>query len=168
MRRPQPHVVSNPTSVPSGVVDVEPEVRTVLSELEGLAARHFVALRIASQPGVTARAEPDAFRDALTDVIDGAIRSTPGGCVLITNRRLGGWSEVTVSDDGPVLDHATHAVQLRHAQESATLRGWLFSINARPGYGTSVSIRLPGGNSAIARPADAADEAQEELAQAAS
>ncbi|MGE4043979.1 MAG: hypothetical protein AB7F35_03940 [Acetobacteraceae bacterium] len=152
-----------PATAAGGVFDLEHETRAVIDGRQGVGSRHFVQIRIAIQPDLGAAADPRAYRDVLADVLDSAFRKAPGGCVLVTGRRIGRWIEVAVSDDGPVLDNATHAVQLRHAQEHAALNGWLFSIQARPGYGTTVSLRLPAGTLPAVSPAGSTTASRNEL-----
>ncbi len=130
-------------------VDIETELRAIIGRLEPAARNNVIKLRYAFRQAGMARVDTPALRDVVTTVISTAIRGCFGGQILVTARPLGRWIEIAVTDDGPVRDDSTRQVQLDVARVEAAARGWLFSMNARIGLGTTVSIRLPAAESAV-------------------
>ena len=107
-----------------------------------------IGLRVDGDAPVAAAVEGDAFRiaqealhnalrHAHADRIDVALRSEPGGL------------ELTVSDDGVGFDPADAATRARRLglttmAERARSAGGELAIDAAPGAGTSVRLRVPG------------------------
>ncbi|MDR3536261.1 MAG: hypothetical protein P4L71_07150 [Acetobacteraceae bacterium] len=126
----------------AGTIDVAAEVRTVLGRVGPEAERLFVRLVSAVQPGLTACAEPCAFRQLLADLVSSAVGRTPCGQVLLAAGAQGGQVQISVSDDGMVIGrHATEST-LRGASQLIALQGGSLEIEMRPGEGTIATVRL--------------------------
>lgn len=131
------------TPLASGVIDVAAEIAQVLRRLDHVAARQFVALESAVDPGLVVRADQRAFREILHDMITNAIDQSPGGRVLAAAARTGGRVQITVSDDGIAANRPLRASQLRSAERLAAMHGATLDIHAREGQGTTVVLSLP-------------------------
>jgi hypothetical protein len=129
----------------SGVLDIAAETAAVIARFESLAAERFVALEVAVQPGLAVHADPRALREILGDLVACAIEQSPCGRVLLTAGRIGARVQIAVSDDGTESDRALRSSQLRPAERLAALQGAVLEVDARPGWGTTVALRLPAG-----------------------
>jgi signal transduction histidine kinase len=137
-------------SVPllAGEVDVAAEIRTVLERLAGPAKRQLVTFTTAIEPGLVARADGSAFRQAVSDLVESAIRRAPCGTVLLTAGRLGGRVQVTIGDDGMAGSLPMPESALCGIAQLVGLQGGTLDIDPRPGEGTIATIRLPAGQRA--------------------
>jgi len=133
------------TAFASGVLDIATEVRAVLRQLEGLAARRFVALELAIQRDLAVRADPRAFREILHGLVASAIDASPCGRVLVGAVGLGNRSRITVSDDGATVERELRASRLRPAERLAALQGATVEVRAYAGQGTTVVVMMPAG-----------------------
>jgi hypothetical protein len=131
------------------VVDVEAEFRAVIGRLAPTARANLTHLRYAFRQAGMAQVDTEALHDVLTSVVATAIRACFGGQILLTARPLGRWIEVAVTDDAPIRGDATRQVLLEEARTAAASRGWLFSVDTRHDFGTTVSIRLPAAETAL-------------------
>jgi hypothetical protein len=131
-------------------LDVTAELHDVLARLEPLAAQHLVQIDLAVQPDLAVHLDPQACRQALTDVVSAAIAGAPGGRVLLAASRAGSSVNVVASDDGAAVDHTRREAALRPASELLALHGGRLDIKAHKGEGTTVILRLPA--AAQARP----------------
>jgi light-regulated signal transduction histidine kinase (bacteriophytochrome) len=131
------------TPFASGLMDVAAEAAAVLRQLEGLAAKNFVALDVAIQPQLAVRADARVFREILGDVVAHAIGQSPCGRVLLGAARLGGRVQVSVCDDGAGVDRDVQASELRSAERLAAMQGATMEVDARAGQGTTIVLRLP-------------------------
>jgi light-regulated signal transduction histidine kinase (bacteriophytochrome) len=123
------------------VLDVATELRAVLCGQEPAASRQHVRFDLAMQPELAIHIDPAVFRQTLTDAVASAIASAPGGRVMISAFRLGASVHIGVSDDGQYGDFARDG--LRPSAELLALHGGRLDIDARPGEGTTVILRLP-------------------------
>ena len=122
-------------------VDLGAELHVALEQRMALAARRFAVFKIVIQPQLLSHVDSGAVRAVLSDLIDGAMAHTGTGQVLVTAVRQGPRIQITVTDDGDGA--AMRAVDLRRAVELTALHGGSLDINARPGLGTAVTLRLP-------------------------
>jgi len=141
-------------------LDVEAELHSVLSQCATQAAARYVSFVIAIQPHLIARADPATFRSAVAEIVLDAIDAAEGGSVLVTAMRLGGHITLMVTDDRAGDDASRRESKLRSCAEMIALRGGSLAVEARPGAGTSIILRL---TAALDRPAnDAADLAADQ------
>jgi len=131
------------TPFESGMLDVAAEARAVLRQLEGQAAKRFVELEMAVQPGLAVRADPGAFRSLLFDLLNCAIGAAPCGRILLAGVHAGHRVQISVTDDGPMADAALRQARLRDAERLAALQGATLRVEARTSQGTTVYLRLP-------------------------
>lgn len=127
----------------SGMLDVAAEALSVLRQLEGPAAKRFVELEMAMQPGLAVRADPGAFRSVLFDLLNSAIGAAPCGRILLGGQQVGNRVQVSVTDDGAAADGPLRQAKLREAERLAALQGGSLLVDARPSQGTTVYLRLP-------------------------
>lgn len=127
------------------ILDVADEAGLVLRQSQDVAARQLSMLEMAIEPDLTVRADRRAFQDILGDVVHRAIEQSPCGRILLTAGRIGGFVHVAVSDDGPGTGGAIRLTRLRDAESLVTLQGGSIELDARPGEGTTVIVRLPAG-----------------------
>lgn len=125
-----------------GMIDVATEISTVLSRMQAGPERLFVRFTTAVQPGLTACADADAFRQALGDLVADAVRRAPAGQVLLAAGNQGGRVQVTVTDDGPASSSQTTESALRGASQLISLQGGTLEVESRPGEGTITTLRL--------------------------
>jgi signal transduction histidine kinase len=135
---------------------VEPAVRAVADTLHAAARLHSVQIELAITPKLDVRVDPEALRYALRAMLQSAIRATNGGQVLVTALIVGSQTHIRVVDDGPETDQRARESLLREASDLIALQGGSIVVEARPGRGTVVTIRLPLPGEAAAT-ADAAD-----------
>jgi signal transduction histidine kinase len=126
-----------------GAINLAAEVLALLHRFEALAARNFVALEQAVQPGLAVHIRPGLLRDMLHDVLTVAIERSPGGRVLLTAGQVAGRVEIAVSDDGQVIRDDPRSSWLGRAAELAALQDVTMDVDAREGEGTTVVLRLP-------------------------
>jgi len=131
------------TPFAGGVLSVVGEARAILRECEGLAARQLAELDCAIQPDLAVRADPRAFREILRDLVVNALNQAPCGRVLLGAAHASGRVHISVSDDGARVDRELRASRLRPAERLAALQGATMVIDARPGHGTTVVLRMP-------------------------
>ncbi len=148
-RRSHPSGRLAPFAIPSrgnaGTLELAAEAMALLHRFEALAARRFVALEQAVQPGLAVHMNPSVLHDILGEILTVAIERSPGGRVLLTAAQVGCRAQVTVSDDGQESDRNLRANWLRRAQGLAALQGATMDIDARAGQGTTVVLWLPVG-----------------------
>jgi len=124
-------------------LNLEQEARAGAASATDLACAHSVRVRLAVTPGTTARADPIALRTALRAIIEQSIRMAAGGEVLITAAVLGPQIHIRVTDDRADADQALREAGARDASSLIALQGGSIAIEAIPGRGTTVAIRLP-------------------------
>lgn len=121
--------------VSSGVVDLESEIRMVLTAAGRRAQRRSVALQMAVEPRLAVAADPGSFRACLRDLVAGAIERAAGG-VLVTAMQCDDTVAVEVLDDGAALPEVSSALPLGWPL-SATL-----TVDPLAGSGTKVRLSL--------------------------
>jgi hypothetical protein len=89
------------------------------------------------------RTDARALREIVGDLVSHAIEQSPCGRVLLGAAHIGGRVQITVSDEAAHSDRALRASELRPAERLAALQGATLEIDARPGQGTTVVLRLP-------------------------
>ncbi len=129
------------------------------------AAESGVAFRLDIEPGLTARLDPDAARQILTNLFDNALRHTPqDGRVTVSARADNGGVLLTVSDTGSGIsrEHLPRVFErfyradpsraraiggtglglaiVRHLIESHGGRVW---AESEPGQGTTIGMWVP-------------------------
>jgi hypothetical protein len=121
-----------------------PEVlRSVAHTLGALATARFVHILLAVNPGQTVHADPVALNAILLETIGTAVRAAPGGQVLVSVRPLGGQMHILVTDDDGSADQNLRESLARGAGDLIALQGGTIAVDARPGRGTTVTLRLP-------------------------
>jgi two-component system phosphate regulon sensor histidine kinase PhoR len=84
-----------------GVIDIGVVVQDVFASLQGDADRNGLALTASIDPAATElHADPTAFRQILTNLLENAIRYTRDGTVTLETRRTGSAVAVEVRDSG--------------------------------------------------------------------
>jgi heavy metal sensor kinase len=82
-------------------VDLHDLAASATEPFETLARARGVDLRLEGLP-TPARGDPDSLRHALRNLVDNAVKFTPGGgAVVVRSRRHDGVAEVAVIDEGP-------------------------------------------------------------------
>jgi signal transduction histidine kinase len=154
-RRPPPAASLDATpdemreSSPNGIglsaetLDVEHAVREVANASHSAAHAQFVQIELAVHSDIKVRADPNALRVALETAMRIAIRATPGGQVLVTSERLGRQMRIRIVDDGMAADQGSRESLLHEVETLIALQGGSIVVEAIPGRGTSVTLRLP-------------------------
>src|ERR1700733_4978157 len=127
----------------SGTLDVAAEARSVLAQMAAEAAAHLVQLEFAAQADISVHADRYAVRAVLSELVANAVRHAPGGRVLLSAIRLGGRVQIAVIDDGAGPDAAVQEAELREMAQLVALQGGTIDVEAYPGEGTTVLVRLP-------------------------
>jgi hypothetical protein len=125
------------------LLDVAAEVRDVLQHMAPEAARGRMRLEMAVQPDLAVHADKLALRTLLGDLVRNAMMHAPAGQVLLSAARFGGRVEIAVTDDGAGTEAEMRQAALREAGQLVALHGGSIHIDARPGEGTTVLVRLP-------------------------
>jgi two-component system, OmpR family, sensor kinase len=101
-------------------VEMEPLVKSVLTELHPLAERRRIDLGLAYSEPVAIDADEEALRIMAGNLVDNALRYTPeGGVVDVRLFRSGGESVLEVTDTGPGIPPADRSRVLRRFQRGA-------------------------------------------------
>jgi signal transduction histidine kinase len=83
-------------------VDVRACTLRTAADFEALAAERQAVVRAVGGAPVRAVVDPDRLRQILAALVDNALRHTSPGVTVMLDARAGdGWSEVSVSDNGP-------------------------------------------------------------------
>lgn len=143
------------TPFAGGLLDIAAEVRDVLGQMQPEAARGRVRLEMAVQPDLAVHADPLALRALLSDLVGNAMRHAPGGRVLLSAALLRGRVEIAVTDDGTGTEAAMQEAALREAAQLVALQGGTIHIEAHPGEGTTVLVRLLDSVATAATPGEA-------------
>lgn len=131
-------------------------------ERHEVSARAFdVELDVIVEPDATATGDPDRVLQAVSNLVENALRCTPAGGVV---RIVAAPGRIDVIDDGPGIDHADldHAFERFHlferyggdrpvgtglglaiVHELATTMGGDATVRSTPGVGSTFSIVLP-------------------------
>jgi heavy metal sensor kinase len=147
-----------------GPVELDRAVESVVATLHGLADARGVTL-IGSGRGGTVQADEQRLTQALTNLVENAIKYTaPGGEVVISSWRAGERAGVSVVDTGtgiPVQDlerifdrfyradpsrgreSGGSGLGLAICQEIATAHGGRISVQSKEGSGSTFTLTLP-------------------------
>jgi signal transduction histidine kinase len=123
--------------------EVAREVRAAADAVYGLACACFVGIDLAVEEKIGLRTDPTVLRTVLRSTIESAVRATPGGHVLVTAHIVGTQIHIRIIDDGPNADWRSREIQLLEPVELLTVQRGSLAVEARPGRGTAVTIRLP-------------------------
>jgi PAS domain S-box-containing protein len=97
------------TVVPTDVGSVVSEVVETLTRAAGGANEHRFVVDLPDEP-VSAEADPEKLRQVLQNLIDNAVKFSPGGgTVTVAARRSGARVEVSVADEGIGIPAGEHA-----------------------------------------------------------
>jgi len=129
-------------------MDVEHAVREAATASHAAARAKFVQVELALHAdilhsGIKIRVDPNALRVALETAMGVAIRATPGGQILVTAAPLGRQLHIRIVDDGMNADQRSRESLLRDVETLIALQGGSIVVDAMPGRGTSVTLRLP-------------------------
>ena len=127
----------------SEVLDLPVLVREVADSLASMAWERYTRINLAVTPGRTMRADPQALRAALRETVATALRATSGGQVLVSVVPLGMGIQIVVTDDGTHGDQGKREADLRGVSEILAFMGGSAVVEAWPGRGTTVTLRLP-------------------------
>jgi signal transduction histidine kinase len=127
----------------SETLDLARAVRAAADEVDGLAWAYFVGIDLAVDPGISLRADPTMSRAVLSSTIGTSVRAAPGGHVLVTAHVLREQAHIRIIDDGTSADQRSRESRLREPADLLALLGGSLAVEARPGRGTAVTIRLP-------------------------
>jgi signal transduction histidine kinase len=124
-------------------IDIAAAIREAASWIEALTRAHAIQIDLAVSPSSTVHADPRALDMALRRTMLAAIQAAPEGRLLVTTQMLGRQLHIRVTDDGPGVDQQVREARLRGAEAVIALQGGSIGVDARPGHGTTVTIRLP-------------------------
>ena len=116
------------------VVDLEAEIRMVLTAANRLACRRSVDLQMAVEPRLVAETDVAAFRACLREFVADAIGRAEGG-VLVTAHKHGQRVDVDVLDDGSMRSNAFAA--------RTVPPGGIVNVSYQAGDGTAMRLSLP-------------------------
>jgi signal transduction histidine kinase len=123
--------------------ELEVALHDAVLSLNSVACSKWVRIELVVAVPITGPVDPRTWRSALREIMLTAINAAPGGQVLVTaatyNRRL----RICVTDDGPGTDQYDRETSVRGIEALVALPGGSIAVEARPGLGTSVTIRLP-------------------------
>jgi signal transduction histidine kinase len=132
---------ATPLPLSTGLLDVATEARTVMNLVAELAAQRRVRLEFAVEPGLAVRMAQDRFHELLGAVLTHAIHAGRGR-VLLGGMRHAGRVQIAIIDEGDGTDRAQQEADLRSAARLAALQGATLEVDARPGEGTTILLRL--------------------------
>jgi len=155
-------------------VEVGPLVRGVAEAFSPLAATAAVHVEAQVEDGVTVRADPEALRQVLLNLLDNAVKYGPRGqTVTVAAESHDGWLRLRVDDQGPGIPPrarekvweafwrleresaaavAGTGIGLAVVREIVSLHGGRTRVEEAPGGGARFVVELPGASRA-ARPA---------------
>ncbi len=148
IRPPAPAVLApgtgpRATRLEAKALDLPLVMREVADAVEPLAKARATRIRLAVSPGRTVWADRDYLSRALRELVETAVHASPGGQVLISAMPLGTELNIAVTDDARNVDLATRESMARDAGDLIAMQGGRMAIEARAGFGTTVTVRLP-------------------------
>lgn len=130
-------------------LDASAIAREVWSGLSDRARARDVAFDVTAQPGIVLRADPDALRQVLTNLLDNSLRHTPpGGRITVALAGNGGATTLRVTDTGPgiprehlprIFERFYRADASRSRDEGGTGLGLAIVKHLVEGHGGQVS-----------------------------
>jgi signal transduction histidine kinase len=127
----------------AAAVELEAALQEAVFMVDAAARSRWVRIELAIGVPMAVPANPSALRTALRDTMLTAINAAPGGQVLVTAATLGSQLHIRVTDDGQGTDQQLRETSMRQTGALIALRGGSIVVEARPGRGTSVTLRLP-------------------------
>jgi signal transduction histidine kinase len=124
-------------------VDLEAALRDAVGTVAAVGRSRWVRIELAVDAAMTLPVDPNAFRMALRDSLLLAIDNATGGQVLVTAAALGSQLHIRITDDGPGIDQQVREASMRMGEALIALQGGSIAVEAQPGRGTTVTIRLP-------------------------
>jgi hypothetical protein len=124
-------------------LDLPSLVREVADSLAPLAFERFTRIAIAVSPGRAVHADPGTLQMALRDTLLAALRSSSGGQVLVSVVPFGMGVQIVVTDEGADCDQRRREADVRAASALMAMLGGATVVEARPGRGCTVTLRLP-------------------------
>ena len=124
-------------------VDLEAALREAVIAVDSVARSRWVRIEVAAGAPMAVPVNPSALRTALRDTMLTAINAAPGGQVLVTAATLGRQLHIRITDDGPGTDQGVRETSMRQTEALIALQGGSIAVEARPGRGTTVTMRLP-------------------------
>ncbi len=132
---------SAPLQHADGRLDVATEARTVMGLFAELATQRGVRMEIAVDPALTVRMEQHQFHELLGAVLTHAIHAGSGH-VLLGAMRHAGRVQIAVIDEGSGINREQQVTDLRQAARLAAMQGATLEVDARPGEGTTILLRI--------------------------
>jgi signal transduction histidine kinase len=127
----------------SVAVDLDAALREAAAAVEPVACSRGVRMELAVGAAMIVPVHASVLRMALRNTMLAAIDAAPGGQVLITAASLGRQLYIGIIDDGRGIDQQAREISMRQTETLIALQGGSIAIEARPGRGTVVTIRLP-------------------------
>jgi two-component system, cell cycle sensor histidine kinase PleC len=127
----------------AATVDLEAALRKAAEAANSSARLGWVRIDLALGAAMMVPVDPTAFGMVLCETMLTAIRAAPGGQVLVTTATLGSQLHIRVTDDGAGADQWLRETAMRQTEALIALQGGSIAVDARPGRGTTVTIRLP-------------------------
>ncbi len=124
-------------------VDVDAALREIAAAAIQVARPRWVRIDLALEAAMTLPLDPGVLKVAVRDTISAAIHAAPGGQVLVAAVILGSQLHIRVTDDGAGVDQRLREAAMRQTQALIAMQGGSVAVEARPGRGTTVTIRLP-------------------------
>jgi signal transduction histidine kinase len=141
--------------------DLDALVREAAERARSRAEARGVRVEVGAADAGAAVVDPAQLRQALDNLVRNAVEATPeGGTVSLAARREGAERVVEVRDTGRGIepDHLPRifdlyfttkadgtGVGLAVAQQIVTAHGGTIEVDSQPGDGTTMTVRLPGG-----------------------
>ncbi|HUY01801.1 MAG TPA: Hint domain-containing protein [Rhodocyclaceae bacterium] len=132
---------SAPPQHADGRLDVATEARTVMGLFAELATQRGVRMEIAIEPALMVRMEQRQFHELLGAVLTHAIHAGSGR-VLLGAMRYAGRVQIAIIDEGSGNSREQQVADLRPAAQLAAMQGATLEVDARPGEGTTILLRI--------------------------
>ncbi len=159
-------------------VDLAMLVDEAAQEYRALAAGKGIAIEASARPGLVVRADREALRRGLANLVANAVRLSPAGTpILVAAGRTDGWVWFGVRDFGPGIAPEDQPLVFRRAwrdggpvaqgtgqglglalvRQLAEAHGGRVALSSAPGAGASFIVWLPTWDRAAGEPAEIAD-----------
>jgi len=133
------------TCIGGAAVDLEAALRQIIISVNSAARLRSGRIELAVGAGLplTVQINPSALWTALLATMLAGINAAPGGQVLVTAATFGSQLHIGITDDGQGTDQCLRETSMRQAEALIALQGGSIAVEARPGRGTTVTIRIP-------------------------